>query len=86
MNLRFLLPAAALLPAFTLAAQPVPRTAPADPRFQIPPTDTGLPGAGPIRRAEWFQETWTQRRSTWASRGKLDQHALVFLGDSITQG
>jgi lysophospholipase L1-like esterase len=54
--------------------------------FQIPPSDDGLPGAGPIRRAEWFQKVWTERRSAWASRVQQDQNALVFLGDSITQG
>ena len=89
MKPRFLLPAAALLLALTLAAQPtVPTTptAPADSRYQIPPTDDGLPGAGPIRRAAWFQKIWTERRSAWAARGELDQHALVFLGDSITHG
>lgn len=57
-----------------------------DQRFEIPATDDGLPGAGPIRRAEWFQKTWTQRRSTWAKQAERDQGSLVFLGDSITQG
>ncbi len=55
-------------------------------RFQLPATDDGLPGAGPIRRAEWFQRLWTERRSEWAARGAKDENALVFLGDSITQG
>jgi lysophospholipase L1-like esterase len=57
-----------------------------DNRFQIPPTDDGLPGAGPIRRADWFQKVWTERRSAWAAQVQQDQGALVFLGDSITQG
>lgn len=52
----------------------------------IPASDEGLPGAGPIRRHEWFQKTWTERRSRWAKRVKEDRDALVFLGDSITQG
>jgi len=86
-------PAALLLPACLLlaltaaapaAAQPSP--APTDPRFQIPATDDGLPGAGPLRRAEYFQKAWTERRSAWAGRVEQDQRALVFLGDSITQG
>ena len=54
--------------------------------FDIPPTDAGLPGAGPIRRAEWFTKLWMQKRYGWAMRGDKDQGALVFLGDSITQG
>src|ERR1700722_10010799 len=56
-------------------------------RFEIPPTDDGLPGAGPIRRnMEWFTKLWVQRRTMWAQRVEQDQNALVFLGDSITQG
>jgi lysophospholipase L1-like esterase len=55
-------------------------------RFAIPATDAGLPGAGPIRRYEWFQSLWRERRSAWAQRVEQDQHAVVFLGDSITQG
>ncbi|MEO6003753.1 MAG: GDSL-type esterase/lipase family protein [Opitutus sp.] len=58
----------------------------ADPHFQIPATDDGLPGAGPIRRYDWFKNLWAERRSGWASRVQQDQNALVFLGDSITQG
>ena len=53
--------------------------------LDIPATDDGLPGAGPIRRAEWFQKTWSGRRNAWAKQVAKDQGALVFLGDSITQ-
>jgi lysophospholipase L1-like esterase len=61
-------------------------TADAPDRFAIPTTDDGLPGAGPIRRYEWFQNLWRERRSAWATRVEKDQRAVVFLGDSITQG
>jgi lysophospholipase L1-like esterase len=54
-------------------------------RFAIPATDEGLPGAGPIRRYEWFQKLWRERRSGWAARREQDRGAVVFLGDSITQ-
>jgi lysophospholipase L1-like esterase len=54
--------------------------------FAIPATDAGLPGSGPIRRYEWFQNLWRERRSAWARAAAQDQHAVVFLGDSITQG
>jgi lysophospholipase L1-like esterase len=54
--------------------------------FQVPASDTGLPGAGPIRRYDWFRALWQERRSAWYQRREKDQHALVFLGDSITQG
>ncbi len=54
--------------------------------LDIPATDEGLPGAGPIRRAGWFTKLWTSKRTGWAKRVQQDQGALVFLGDSITQG
>jgi lysophospholipase L1-like esterase len=54
--------------------------------FQIPETDDGLPGAGPIRRYDWFQNLWQAKRSGWAKQVQQDQKAVVFLGDSITQG
>ena len=59
---------------------------PLDPKFQIPATDDGLPGTGPIRRYDWFTKLWLEKRSGWARRVERDQGALVFLGDSITQG
>ena len=76
--------------ALTLIGVLVPNSIPAQTppaaRFQIPASDAGLPGAGPIRRYDWFQNLWTQRRSAWASRAELDRYSLVFVGDSITQG
>ena len=56
------------------------------PNLDLPATDDGLPGAGPIRRYDWFKSLWTERRGTWAKRIEQDQKAVVFLGDSITQG
>jgi lysophospholipase L1-like esterase len=60
--------------------------APVQDRFAIPGSDDGLPGAGPIRRYDWFQQLWRERRSEWARTVAQDQRAVVFLGDSITQG
>lgn len=57
-----------------------------DPKYNIPATDDGLPGTGPIRRYDWFRKLWLEKRSGWARRVEQDQGALVFLGDSITQG
>lgn len=54
--------------------------------WSIPATDDGLPGGGPLRRADWFRELWQQKRRGWAERVEADQGAVVFLGDSITQG
>lgn len=55
-------------------------------QFEIPATDDGLPGAGPIRRYDWMQRVWNDRRTTFAKRSARDQGSVVFLGDSITQG
>lgn len=81
---------ALLLSTLVLPAQPQQKAPPLNAadaaRLAIPATDDGLPGAGPIRRAEWFQKMWLDRRGLFASRVKQDQGALVFLGDSITQG
>ncbi|HSU53291.1 MAG TPA: SGNH/GDSL hydrolase family protein, partial [Candidatus Dormibacteraeota bacterium] len=54
--------------------------------FQIPATDEGLPGQGPIRRYDWFRKLWAERRTKWAGRLEQDRNAIVLLGDSITQG
>jgi lysophospholipase L1-like esterase len=35
---------------------------------------------------DWFQRLWLERRTGWAARKSQDQGAVVFLGDSITQG
>jgi lysophospholipase L1-like esterase len=54
--------------------------------FEVPASDEGLPGAGPIRRYDWFRNLWKAKRAGWAKRVEQDQGAVVFLGDSITQG
>ena len=78
---------AVLVAASGVAAQePVGVASGAEDRFTIPASDDGLPGAGPIRRYEWFQKLWRERRQTWAGQVQQDQGAVVFLGDSITQG
>lgn len=80
MNLR-------LLPAFLLlSAAPLCSAAKEGGGWAIPATDEGLPGAGPLRRADWFRQLWQERRSAWAQQVAADQGAVVFLGDSITQG
>jgi lysophospholipase L1-like esterase len=55
-------------------------------RFEIPETDDGLPGSGPIRRYDWFRQLWKEKRGAWAKEVAGGQKSLVFLGDSITQG
>ena len=77
----------AVLTAFSIAfgAQAQPASPDAS-RYQIPATDDGLPGSGPIRRYDWFKRLWEQRRTAWARQAAQDKGAVVFLGDSITQG
>ena len=80
-----------LLVALTLTLSgtaPRAQDNPAQPsvQFQIPATDDGLPGDGPIRRYDWFRNLWAERRSQWATRLEQDRQAVVLLGDSITQG
>jgi lysophospholipase L1-like esterase len=78
---------AALLSSLALAAPGAPgEAAQAPERYAIPASDAGLPGEGPIRRYEWFQNLWRERRSAWAGTVEQDRGAVVFLGDSITQG
>ena len=80
-TIRFLLLALSImLGAATPQAQDKPS------RFQIPDTDDGLPGTGPIRRYDWFRKLWTDRRTAWAARVERDRNTVVLLGDSITQG
>jgi len=81
------LAAAMLLIALAAVAPAAPQAAaPAQDPFAIPATDDGLPGKGPIRRYDWFQKLWRERRSQWARERAPDKGAVVFLGDSITQG
>jgi lysophospholipase L1-like esterase len=75
-----------MLGGATLRAQDKPSAAQPAAHFQIPATDDGLPGEGPIRRADWFRKLWTDRRTAWAARAEQDRNAAVLLGDSITQG
>ncbi|MDA7921623.1 GDSL-type esterase/lipase family protein [Verrucomicrobiales bacterium] len=58
----------------------------AAPGFTIPGPEADLPGEGPVRRYEWFTKLWESKRSKWATEVKQDQGAVVFFGDSITQG
>src|SRR6266704_1645457 len=75
----------ALVLAFS-PASPRAQDKPASARLQLPDTDEGLPGQGPIRRYDWFRKLWIERRNRWAGRVEQDRHAVVLLGDSITQG
>jgi lysophospholipase L1-like esterase len=67
-----------ILHAETAPKLPVDKSLPAD--------ESGLPGEGALRRYEGYVKRWQQARTEWASQVQQDQGAVVFLGDSITQG
>jgi poly(3-hydroxybutyrate) depolymerase/lysophospholipase L1-like esterase len=50
-----------------------------------PPTNQ-CPGAGPMQPGIWFRNLWLSRRKAWDASKQADQGAVVFFGDSITQG
>lgn len=50
------------------------------------PTAEMLPGKGPAQKGDWFDKVWTQRRAEFRANKAASKGALVFLGDSITQG
>ncbi len=56
------------------------------PEKALPADDSGLPGEGALSRNEVYVKRWQEFRSRWASEAARDQGAVVFLGDSITQG
>lgn len=56
------------------------------PNLGIPEKDDGMAGSGPVRRYDWFRGLWNEKRAAWAKRLEADRGAVVFLGDSITQG
>ena len=50
------------------------------------PTAAMLPGKGPAQQGDWFDQVWVERRAEFRRNAPKDQGAVVFLGDSITQG
>jgi poly(3-hydroxybutyrate) depolymerase/lysophospholipase L1-like esterase len=50
------------------------------------PPENVFPGAGPLQLAPWFQKLWMVRRVEFSWAKEKDQRAVVFVGDSITQG
>ncbi len=85
MRRRFL-PAILLLAA---SALPLAAQSPVVPLLAdkaLPADETGLPGEGALRRYDAYVKRWQEARSRWAGEVAKDQGAVVFLGDSITQG
>ena len=63
---------------------PVSFTSVAGP-FAQPPSNQ-CPGAGPMQSGIWFRGLWQGRREQWNRAREADLGAVVFFGDSITQG
>lgn len=53
--------------------------------YAQPPTNL-FPGQGPVQPGIWFRKLWLQVRTNWAQSAAANDGAVVFLGDSITQG
>ncbi|MEY4307675.1 MAG: hypothetical protein RJA95_1043 [Verrucomicrobiota bacterium] len=69
-----------LLTLSTSAADPAHYALPA------PAAEATLPGEGALRRYDGYVKRWNSVRPQWADDVAKDQGAVVFLGDSITQG
>ena len=50
------------------------------------PPSSVFPGDGTVQSGLWFRGLWKTRRTEWAAAKEKDQGAVVFFGDSITQG
>jgi lysophospholipase L1-like esterase len=53
---------------------------------QYPTNSALLPGVGPTNYWNGLPRVWAQRHAQWAKTAQGDTGAVVFLGDSITQG
>lgn len=53
---------------------------------QYPKDPSSLPGKGPAATWSGLPKVWAQRHAEWARTAAQDKGAVVFLGDSITQG
>jgi lysophospholipase L1-like esterase/dienelactone hydrolase len=53
--------------------------------FDQPPSSE-FPGAGTTQSGLWFRSKWKDRRTQWSKDKEKDQGAVVFFGDSITEG
>ena len=74
---------ALLAPLALFAAEPD-----AAEHYALPPAsaEASLPGEGALRRYDGYVKRWNTIRPQWAKDAAKDQGAIVFLGDSITQG
>ena len=69
-----------------LLAQDATNTMAAADISQYPEDPSALPGKGPTVFWKGLPKLWAQRHAEWAQTANQDKGAVVFLGDSITQG
>ncbi len=50
------------------------------------PPENVFAGTGPLQLADWFKKLWMARRVEFKKNSEKEKGAVVFLGDSITQG
>ena len=55
-------------------------------KFALPESEEGLPGEGKLRRYNGYVKGWARLRKQFSEQVYQDTGAVVFLGDSITQG
>ncbi|HLZ54252.1 MAG TPA: SGNH/GDSL hydrolase family protein [Verrucomicrobiae bacterium] len=72
--------------SLTVLAQETMQTAAVADVSQYPKDPTLLPGKGPAATWSGLPKLWAQRHAEWARTADQDKGAVVFLGDSITQG
>ncbi|MCA9124468.1 MAG: DUF1080 domain-containing protein [Planctomycetaceae bacterium] len=75
-----------ILLALAFATLFVPTALRSEDIFALPASEAGLPGEGELRRYDGYVKTWARLRRQWSQQAEQDQNAVVFLGDSITQG
>src|SRR6056300_1520004 len=74
-----------LLNTFVVVVLPLSSLMAREP-VEVIPADSEIAGSGPVRRYDWFRNLWKNKRTSWVKEVEAKQGALVFLGDSITQG
>ena len=72
--------------SITILAQDTISTAAVADVSQYPKDPSLLPGKGPAATWSGLPKLWAQRHAEWARTADKDKGAVVFLGDSITQG
>jgi hypothetical protein len=67
-SLAWLLVTPMVFPGETSRAESPSQVSVAEARYELPATEEGLPGEGPLRRYEGYVNGWRTRRARWAQR------------------